>query len=239
MRDDGELAPSDQLLWHHACCWATKDKTLLPGHTEITERCGAIPPADEQRVHFGIRIAPDRQGRPAASRIVIPGEPFHPPADPLVTATQALLDHLETAVLTALPLHSHDLSHVRLLARSGPPQNRCAVFGTERRTEDLEFDFRIWIDARHGYARRIDYHARSLSPSNGAIATAAAHGTRHYHLDHSDHWLLTHQRERLTFWAAARDLPARGFAERSATYAEYWQPVRAADTVPLPAPSCP
>lgn len=223
VRSDGELTPTDQLLWHHACCWMAKDDRVVPGYAEIVEHCGTIPPAEEHHSRFALRLAPDRHGRPAASRITLPGEPRAPRRCNLITTTQALLDRLEEAVTAVLPLHSHDLDRVRLLARTGPPERRCAVFGTERQADGLEFEFRLWIDTRHGHATRIDYHARGLPSSATGIATASAQGSRRYRLDPRDHWLLTHQHERLTFWAAALDLPARGFAERTTTYSEHWQ----------------
>ncbi|HQF39573.1 MAG TPA: hypothetical protein PK322_10690 [Opitutaceae bacterium] len=217
------LALADRNRWLRACGWAAKDERLVPGCTEVTERCDGIPTTGLLHSRYAFRTIPDRLGRPRAHRIRLANEARAQPTDPLTLEVRKLLDRLDAAVDAAAPLHAHAGSGIRRLAHADYQGHRCVLLGLERSTADLAFEFRLWIDARHGYARHVDYRARGLPAPPAGIATAAAKGSRTYRLDESDRWLLVEQSEHLTFWSVASGLPTRGFAERTSTHSDHWQ----------------
>lgn len=218
------LAAADQLLWHHACCWTARDECLIPGYTEITERCGTVPPAEEHHASFAFRVTPDRHGRPSASRIIPDQEKRHAVPGAFAARAHALLDQFEETVQATFPLFSRDLRLVRRFSSEPIDGGHCTVFRTERRSADLELEYHLWIDAHRGHAKRVDYRARARHAMTSGIAIAAASGSRHYRLTPADRWILTRQTERITFCSAAAQQPARGFAERTANYSEHWEP---------------
>ena len=217
------LSLADRNRWLRACCWAAKDENLAPGYTEVSERCDGIPTTGLLLSRYAFRTTPDRLGRPRANRMLLAGETRARPTDPLTIEVRILLDRLDTAVDAAAPLQAHEHSGVRRLTSADCQGHRCVLLGLERSTADLAFEFRLWIDARHGYARRIDYRARGLPAPIAGIATASAMGSRTYQLDETDRWLLVEQSEYLTFWSVAAGLPTRGFAERTSTHSGHWQ----------------
>ncbi len=224
-----ELPAAEQLLWHHACCWAEKDAPLVPGYTEVAECFGAIPPTTDQHARFAIRITPDRFGRATASRVAKPGTPVHTRPEPLALHSHRLLDQLQDAVRGCLPLQSGDPRQIRRVSQASLDDERCTVYATNRQAGGLEFEFTVWIDVRRGYAKRIDYHARGFPCGEPGITTAAAVGSRRYRVDGAARWLLVEERERLTFWSASVDLPPRGHAERTIVYSEHWMPAPPAE----------
>lgn len=220
---DEALSLADRNRWLRACGWAAKDENLVPGYTEVHERCDGIPTTSLLLSRYAFRTMPDRLGRPKAHRMLLAGETRARPMDPLTIEVRILLDRLADAVDTAAPLHAHAHSAIRRLTSADHQGHHCVLLGLERNTADLAFEFRLWIDARHGYARRIDYRARGLPAPIAGIATASAMGSRRYRLDESDRWLLVEQSEYLTFWSVAAGLPTRGFAERTSTHSGHWQ----------------